>query len=152
MDVCSVMARGRRVRPASIMPRSAAWASRKRKSIDCAFSEFRAILVYLWRFVWVPVVFVEAVVLEVVAALWNCSCQSGGVALWLGKLQGSAGGGVAVKSPVAVNASSSSSSSTTKQRTLARDQQFKAFVADSLDLDKIIMEFYLSDCFLFGFC
>ena len=33
---------GYRVRPASMMPRSAACCSRKRKSIDCAFSELRA--------------------------------------------------------------------------------------------------------------
>jgi len=39
-----VMSLGRRVRPASRMPRSAAWAARKRKSIDCAFSLLRA-----WR-------------------------------------------------------------------------------------------------------
>lgn len=39
-----MIALGRRVRPTSRMPRSAAWDSRKRKSIDCAFSEFRAML------------------------------------------------------------------------------------------------------------
>lgn len=33
---------GRRLRPTSMIPKSAAWASRKRKSIDWAFSEFRA--------------------------------------------------------------------------------------------------------------
>lgn len=42
MDVTSVMDLGRRVRPASMIPRSAAWASLKRKSIDWAFSELRA--------------------------------------------------------------------------------------------------------------
>ena len=37
-----MMSFGRRVRPASIIPRSAACWARKRKSIDCAFSELRA--------------------------------------------------------------------------------------------------------------
>ncbi len=37
-----VIALGRRVRPRSRIPRSAAWAARKRKSIDCAFSLLRA--------------------------------------------------------------------------------------------------------------
>ena len=42
MVFTSVMAFGRRVRPASIIPREAACWARKRKSIDCAFSELRA--------------------------------------------------------------------------------------------------------------
>lgn len=37
-----VMALGRRVREMSRMPREAACCARKRKSIDCAFSELRA--------------------------------------------------------------------------------------------------------------
>ena len=36
------MSRGRRSRPASMIPNSALAASRKRYSIDCAFSELRA--------------------------------------------------------------------------------------------------------------
>ena len=35
---------GRRCRAVDRMPDSAAWAARKRKSIDCAFSELRAMV------------------------------------------------------------------------------------------------------------
>ena len=42
IELTSVMTFGRRARPASITPRSAACWARKRKSIDCAFSELRA--------------------------------------------------------------------------------------------------------------
>ena len=41
IDVISL---GRRVREMSRIPRSAACAARKRKSIDCAFSELRAMV------------------------------------------------------------------------------------------------------------
>jgi hypothetical protein len=39
-----VISFGRRVREMSIMPASAACAARKRKSIECAFSELRAMV------------------------------------------------------------------------------------------------------------
>lgn len=44
MEVTDVISFGRRVREMSIMPASAAWAARKRKSIECAFSELRAMM------------------------------------------------------------------------------------------------------------
>ena len=44
MLVTDVMSLGRRVREISIMPASAACAARKRKSMECAFSELRAMV------------------------------------------------------------------------------------------------------------
>ena len=43
------MALGRRARVVSRIPRSAAWASRKRKSIDWDFSALRAMVEVLWE-------------------------------------------------------------------------------------------------------
>lgn len=43
-----MMALGRRVRPMSRIPRSAACDSRKRKSMLCAFSELRAMVGERW--------------------------------------------------------------------------------------------------------
>jgi hypothetical protein len=48
MDVTEVISLGRRVREMSIMPASAACAARKRKSIECAFSELRAMVEVMW--------------------------------------------------------------------------------------------------------
>lgn len=44
IDVTDVISLGRRVREMSIIPASAACAARKRKSMECAFSELRAMV------------------------------------------------------------------------------------------------------------
>jgi len=44
MELTEVISLGRRVREMSMIPASAACAARKRKSIECAFSELRAMI------------------------------------------------------------------------------------------------------------